>query len=362
MTADAVGGVWQYSVDLIRELASAGIEVTLVCFGPEPSHVQRLQTQGIPGCELIAAPFALEWQPDPWESIEQARIWLQSLARKLQPDVIHLNSYALAEGDWRAPVLCVAHSCVFSWWRAVHGCEPDSSWGEYRAQVSRGLQAAAAVVAPSRAMLRSAGHEYGFAADKGLVIWNFTRAEPRNTESKKCFALAAGRVWDKAKNFEVLERVAPQISWPLYAAGSGKAERQEANAPASGIRYFGEVRHEQLIEQMEAASVFVHPALYEPFGLAVLEAARARCCLVLADIPSLRELWADSAVFVNPRQQEAWVDTLEELIANPAKRSQLGEQARVASRRYSATESVRQYRELYDRLAAGVSVGGGVAA
>ena len=39
-------------------------------------------------------------------------------------------------------------------------------------------------------------------------------------------------------------------------------------------------------------------ALYEPFGLAVLEAAQAGCALVLSDIPTFRELWDGAALFV----------------------------------------------------------------
>ena len=34
---------------------------------------------------------------------------------------------------------------------------------------------------------------------------------------------------------------------------------------------------------MQRAEVFVSPAVYEPFGLTVLEAAAAGCALVLAD-------------------------------------------------------------------------------
>ena len=44
------------------------------------------------------------------------------------------------------------------------------------------------------------------------------------------------------------------------------------------------------------AAIFARPARYEPFGLAILEAAQAGCALVLGDIPSLRELWADAAL------------------------------------------------------------------
>ena len=49
---------------------------------------------------------------------------------------------------------------------------------------------------------------------------------------------------------------------------------------------------------LAARPVFVSAALYEPFGLAVLEAAQAGCALVLSDIPTFRELWDGAALFV----------------------------------------------------------------
>ena len=48
------------------------------------------------------------------------------------------------------------------------------------------------------------------------------------------------------------------------------------------------------------AAIYALPARYEPFGLSALEAALSGCALVLGDIPSLREVWGDAAVFVPP--------------------------------------------------------------
>ena len=36
MTADAVGGVWTYALDLARGLSAQGVQVSLALLGPEP--------------------------------------------------------------------------------------------------------------------------------------------------------------------------------------------------------------------------------------------------------------------------------------------------------------------------------------
>src|ERR1043165_5513913 len=64
--------------------------------------------------------------------VKSAGDWLLHLASRLCPDVIHLNGYAHASLPWRGPILVVGHSCVFSWWQAVHGNEPDAAWHRYQ--------------------------------------------------------------------------------------------------------------------------------------------------------------------------------------------------------------------------------------
>jgi glycosyltransferase involved in cell wall biosynthesis len=62
------------------------------------------------------------------------------------------------------------------------------------------------------------------------------------------------------------------------------------------------------------AAIYALPALYEPFGLSILEAALSGCALVLGDIPSLREIWHGTAVFVDARDGDAVARAINELI------------------------------------------------
>jgi len=105
-----------------------------------------------------------------------------------------------------------------------------------------------------------------------------------------------------------------------------------------------------LMRRMERASIFGHPALYEPFGLCVLEAARARCCLVLAAIPSLQELWDGAAIFINPRDSEAWIYELNHLARDPVRRQKYGRLACAHAAKYRAADSVSKYLGLYRSL------------
>jgi len=349
MTADAVGGVWRYSLDLIRGLAAHGAEVLLATMGPRPSEDQKRQLAALPNVTLAESGYALEWMPNPWEDIESAGSWLLHLADDFKADVVHLNGYAHAVLPWRRPVCVVAHSCVFSWWRAVHGYAPGPEWHEYRRRVIEGLAAARAVIAPSEYMAQAVVEEYGVAYKRTCVIHNFSATETVQSIAKEPFFLAAGRLWDPAKNIALLEQVAPHVPWEVRVCGSNRGPGDSTVALQS-VHRLGMLSYPDLLTEMARASVFVHPALYEPFGLSVLEAARAGCCLVLSDIPSLRELWSDVAIFVDPRDPDEWVHELNRVVRHAETRNSLGELARSHSARYSADYAIREYQRVYHSL------------
>jgi glycosyltransferase involved in cell wall biosynthesis len=102
---------------------------------------------------------------------------------------------------------------------------------------------------------------------------------------------------------------------------------------------------------MAQRPVFVSAALYEPFGLAVLEAAQAGCALVLSDIPTFRELWGEAALFVPARDDRAFAEAIRGLLDDEDRRAALGRAARQRSRRYAAAAMARGMLALYARHA-----------
>ena len=332
MTADAVGGVWQYSLDLLSELSQRGAQVVLATMGPRPTDTQKQRLAALPGVTLCESDYKLEWMQQPWSDVDTAGRWLLDLAAQFQPGVVHLNGYSHAALGWNAPTLVVAHSCVYSWWQAAHGAAPPANeWGEYHRRVSAGLRAADAIVAPSAAMAAALTTHYRNSTERVQVIHNFSQSPGYDGTPKEPFYLAAGRTWDFGKNVKLLEDISPRLPWPLQIA---------AGLP-----------HETVLAAMRRAAIYVHPALYEPFGLAVLEAARAQCCLLLADIPSLRELWDGAALFVDPRTPERWIQALTGLATNDAARDSLAHLARLQAQRYSSATAVQHYCKLYNSLA-----------
>src|SRR5690606_6933433 len=111
--------VWTYAVELAEALQPE-VEVVMATMGGplSMSHWRDIDRLGI---DVHESRFKLEWMEDPWADVEEAGEWLLELVRQVQPDLVHLNNFAHGALPWPCPSLVAGHSCVYSWWRAVHG-------------------------------------------------------------------------------------------------------------------------------------------------------------------------------------------------------------------------------------------------
>jgi glycogen synthase len=346
MTADAVGGVWGYALELARALAPSGVEIVLATMGPLPSAAQREEAARCRNVRLETSDYRLEWMQSPWSDVERARDWLLALEQRERPDLVHLNGYAHAALPWQVPVCVVAHSCSCSWWRAVKHEPAPESWDRYRSAVRSGLDAAALVITPTRAMLAALTVEYGHVGH-ARVIYNARHASHYPVLQKERLVLSAGRLWDEAKNVSALECVAPSIEWPVYVAGESSMPGFGAMEPTYCCS-LGALDHSALARWMGRASIYALPARYEPFGLSALEAAFAGCALVLGNIPSLRELWRDAALFVEPDDHEQLAHTLQGLIADGERRRTIARRCRTRAFAFDPGEMAAAYLHAYE--------------
>ncbi|MDO5575800.1 MAG: glycosyltransferase family 4 protein [Fibrobacter sp.] len=340
MTTDTIGGVWTYTVDLVKEYQKRGIEVALATMGSLPTKSQVLQIAGIHNVELFESSYKLEWMDNPWKDIEDASEWLLELELITHPDIIHLNGYAFSGLPWHAPVVVTAHSCVCSWFGEVKRTEVPSYLDEYKKMVKRGLLAANRVVVPSLYMSQMLKRYYGINRDMS-VIYNGRDPLQFVPQRKEPYIFTSGRFWDEAKNIKNLCDIAPELKWPVVAAGETKKNELK------NLKQLGVVSPKEIADLMGRASVFVSMSLYEPFGYCVLEAALSGCPLVLSDIESFKEIWKDAAIYVNPNDKNALKETLKELICSEKLREEYSIRAHERSLKYTSYVMSCQYLNLY---------------
>jgi len=350
MTADAVGGVFTYAVELIRALAWQKVNVTLATMGGPLRQSQRETIAALANCELVESNYRLEWMPDPWDDVTAAGEWLLGLEHTVRPDLIHLNGFVHAALPWRAPTLVVAHSCVLSWWRAVRREPAPADWDRYRAKTGAGIRAAHLLVAPTQAMLTALLFEHG-PHPRTRTVPNGRHLDIWRAGGKAEFIFSAGRLWDEAKNINALQQVAPRLPWPVLVAGETTSPDGGPAMPLSRqVHALGQLDTREMNRLFSRAAIYALPARYEPFGLTALEAALHGCALVLGDIPSQREIWGDAAQYVAPDDTAALEATLCTVIEQPLTRAMFGERARCRARELTPARMAAGYMAAYDEL------------
>jgi glycogen(starch) synthase len=348
MTTDTIGGVWTYSLELARALRPLSVEIILATMGQAATDDQRAEARGIPNLTLLESTYKLEWMPNPWDDVQRAGQWLLDLEQQFQPDIIHLSGYAHAAFPFHAPILLVGHSCVLSWWEAVKKGESPPYFSDYRLQVSEGLHSADIVIAPTQAMLTALERHYG-SLPRTRVIHNGRDPRCFASTQKEHIILTAGRLWDEAKNVAAVDTIAPRLPWTVYMAG-------ENNHPVAGsmqqhnLRRLGQLSQSEMAQWFSRTMIYALPARYEPFGLTALEAALCGCALVLGDIESLREIWADAATFVPPDDLDALSSALHRFCTRPALRNAMAAKARERAARYTANRMANEYFQVYQEL------------
>lgn len=359
ITADTVGGIWTYARELVTGLVRRGIEVTLVSFGHIPEPRQMAWTEGLRNLDFRPTAFRLEWMQDSADDIASSSEYLLNVIRETDPDVLHLNQFCYGALDVDIPKIVVAHSDVVSWWAAVHGEEPPQSvWIDwYREIVQQGLDRATTVIAPSRWMLSQIETYYGPQQDRN-VIYNGRSPQCFNPHADKDdMVLTVGRLWDSAKQVSLVTQY--DCGWPVVIAGETQHPDEAYRGDATRIVCEGtlELKGKQNPEQLQSlfsrAAIYAATSRYEPFGLALVEAALSRCAVIANDIPSFRELWGETACYFDANDASSLRDTILELRDSKVLRRQYAELAHQrAKRRYTAERMVDEYVATYASLAA----------
>ncbi|MEH3147115.1 MAG: glycosyltransferase family 4 protein [Methylobacterium frigidaeris] len=350
MTADAVGGVWQYSLDLARGLGAEGFRVTLAVLGPPPAPAQAAEAEAGFALRPVTTGLPLDWTADSPEAVLETGRTLGRLGRRIGADLIHLHGPAYAAaGGFGMPVVAVCHSCVGTWWDAVEGGPLPADLAWRNDLTARGCRAADALLAPTRAFAEAVRRVHGL-PEAPVAVHNGRRPRPVSPDAAPAAcAVTAGRLWDRAKNAAGLDRIAGRIATPILAAGPTEGPTGERIA-LTHLRALGRLDGAAMAGILSGRPLFVSLALYEPFGLAVLEAAQAGCPLVLSDLPGFRELWDGAALFVNADDEAGAAAAIEALAADPRRRRALGDAARQRAARYGVEAMIAGVRDLHRRL------------
>jgi glycosyltransferase involved in cell wall biosynthesis len=101
------------------------------------------------------------------------------------------------------------------------------------------------------------------------------------------------------------------------------------------VRLTGWIPREELLQLYADAQAFVYPSTFEGFGMPVLEAMAAGLPIACSDIPPLREVAGDAALFFDPLSEEAIASALDRIVTDAPLRAQLSQAGPERARGFS---------------------------
>lgn len=111
------------------------------------------------------------------------------------------------------------------------------------------------------------------------------------------------------------------------------------------VRLTGWIPREELLDLYSRALAFVYPSTFEGFGMPVLEAMAAGIPVACSDIPPLREVAGDAALFFDPSSEDQIAAALDRITEDASLRAKLvsggPERARLFTWERCARETLR---------------------
>jgi glycosyltransferase involved in cell wall biosynthesis len=108
------------------------------------------------------------------------------------------------------------------------------------------------------------------------------------------------------------------------------------------VRITGWVSRAELYSLYARAKAFVYPSLFEGFGMPVLEAMAAGIPVACSDIPPLREVTGDAALFFDPLDEDDIASAIERIMSDGSSRERLATAGRERALPYTWDRCAKQ--------------------
>ncbi|MBS1815935.1 MAG: glycosyltransferase family 4 protein [Acidobacteria bacterium] len=350
VTTDTVGGVWTFTQELTRGLLEHGHSVALVSFGRLPSPTQQCTCETLAHTwgdhfQYTASDVPLEWMENNSRACTDAAPLLLDIIKQFEADVLHSNQFCFGALDVSIPKIITAHSDVLSWSQACRGTglTPSEWLQQYTTLVQRGLSGADAVVGPTAWMLHALEENFDLPSEYHVIPNGYTLTFAPQSNPRKLQAITAGRLWDEAKGIGILRDVSS--SMPIFIAGETEYESACVIETVGSAIQIGHLAENELHALFQQSAIYLCTSIYEPFGLALLEAALYGCALVLRDIPTLREIWGEEVLYFT--EATSLTDRLQHLYTSTSLLEEMQHRSYQRARMYTRDRMVSAYIALF---------------
>lgn len=280
-----------------------------------------------------------------------------------RPDVVHGPNFVVPPA--RAARVATVHDLTTL--RFPELCQADTL--RFPAVVRRAAAEGAWVHTPSVAVRDEVVAELGLDPARVVAVPNGfdpSHGDPaagRRLAGAERYVLAVGTV-EPRKDLPTLVAAVDRLAADhpdlvLVHAGGDGWQVERLHRAVAGMRHperfrrLGYVDHRRLAHLYAGASVFAHAAVYEGFGIPVLEAMAAGVPVVATDVAAVREVAGDAAAIAPVGDVDALAEAVARAWTDTAWRAEATRRGRQRAERYSWDACVDGVVELYRAARAG---------
>jgi glycosyltransferase involved in cell wall biosynthesis len=113
------------------------------------------------------------------------------------------------------------------------------------------------------------------------------------------------------------------------------------------IQFVGSVSRDRVYELYAGADAFVIASYAEGFCVAAVEALAAGLPIIASDVPALREVLDDAALFADPDDPDSFKMQLKKVLTTPDLAAQLSTNGSKRSKKFSLEQAAHEYLNIY---------------
>ncbi|MCX6728182.1 MAG: glycosyltransferase family 1 protein [Candidatus Saccharibacteria bacterium] len=144
------------------------------------------------------------------------------------------------------------------------------------------------------------------------------RKLPNSIKDECCLVLAGGNGWKTEKSRKAID---------------------DAKEAGENVIHVGFIDGDDGPAFFQQASLYVMPSTYEGFGIPVLEAMASGCPVIASDIPVLREVAGDAALFAKVGDSDSFCGAIKKLIGNHDLQKELVEKGKKRLNNFSPAKN-----------------------
>ncbi len=302
--------------DLARSLVGRGHEVTVRCGGPLADHDDyRVVAGGGTYTQYLRTPFDL------WRHAGESDI------------VVDVNNGMGYYSPWctTRPTIGLVHHVHTEQWRMFFGPVVSALGRAQERHLMPRAYRNGLVIGTSPSTVQSLT-ELGVQADRiRMLPIQCSIAEVAPTPQREPLFVACGRLTAHKRHdllLKLWERVRPMVGGRLVIIGDGPEHARLESLAGPGVELVGAVDETTKASLMTDATLLLHTAPWEGWGLVITEAGLVGCPAIGFDVVGVRDAIRNGQTGIVAANEDAFVDAWVGLARDERRRHELGRGAK----------------------------------